>query len=171
MHLINNKNTSNFYWPERHTIYLQKALKEIKGKDWSWELPVFILNRCWLRLEKLKVIELKVHLPPDCSDEAPELKKYYNLIDDGLDQLLALQECWEEFGMEDFYRALRHSWNCKASKKNGWNFTEYISLVKRYKNTVAQKKLEVPLIILGRSNEYKHHVDWICEKSINMANL
>ena len=169
MHLIYNKNTINFYWPERHTIHLQKALKEIQGKDWSWGLPVFVLNRSWLRLEKLKIIELKAHLPPDCSDEAPELKKYSKLLDNGSDQFLALQECWEEFGMEEFYRALRNSWDCKASKKNGWSFAEYISLINLYKNKVAQRKLEIPLIILGRSNEYQHNIDWVCYKSINMA--
>ncbi len=157
----------NFYWPKKHKEDLRKTLKKIKNESWSWQLPVFLLNRCWLRLEKIKINELALYLPLDNSAEAPELKKYNQRIISGQDSLLALQECWNEFGMEDFYRALRISWKWECIGNKGWTYQKYISFINQYKKKIIHKELEVPIIVLGReSSKDNHKVRWIKDELI-----
>lgn len=42
-----------------------------REKLWHGELPVLLLERCWLRLEVVPVRRLAQVLPPDASPEAP----------------------------------------------------------------------------------------------------
>ena len=51
--------------------------------------------------------DLAKELKPDNSQEAPELIQYQQLLKDGHEHLLAIQECWNEFGIEDFHRCKR----------------------------------------------------------------
>ena len=165
IHYSRDQTNSFFYWSDKHKIHLNEALRELKEESWSWELPVFLLNRCWLRLEKIKLHQVSIRLPIDNSAEAPELKKYGQLLENGQDALLALQECWNEFGMEEFYRALRISWHWQAFGNNSWTFEQYILFIDQYKNKIAKGGLEIPLIVLGRQNtQEKHILRWInCE--------
>ena len=158
----------NFYWPKKHKENIRETLKEIKDESWSWKLPVFLLNRCWLRLEKITINELSLYLPLDNSAEAPELKKYNERIKSGQDALLALQECWNEFGMEDFYRALRVSWDWKCIGNKGWTYKKYIAFINQYKKKVDQQKLELPIIVLGRQNtKDTHTIRWVKDELIS----
>ncbi len=163
---------SPFYWPTRHKVYLKQALKELNNDFWSWKLPVFLLNRSWLRLKKIHLHELSSYLIIDNSSEAPELRKYFHLQENGHDSLLALQECWNEFGMEEFYRALRAYWDWQSRGNNGWTFNQYISLINQYKAKISKKERVLPLIILGAPNtKDKHILKWISRNSLSGAIL
>ena len=86
--------------------FLQKHKKEfrstylsLKGKKWSLNFPVFLFDRSWFNLKKVTLYDLAKNLKPDNSEEAPEIIQYQQLLRDGHDQLLAIQECWKEFGI------------------------------------------------------------------------
>ena len=116
----------------------------------------------------LKLKELAIRLPPDLSNEAPEMLRYQQLIKEGKSLILASQQCWDEFGMEEFYRALRLSWQWQAFGNNGWTFKEYIFLIDQYKNKITREELEVPLIVLGRQNTKENHIlKWINFESLS----
>ena len=131
------------FWTSRQKQSLQKTFKDLEDKSWSHDFPVFLLDRCWLRLEKIKVLELLERLPPDNSREAPELIYYDQLLKLGYDPILALQECWKEFGMEDFHRALRNSWYWKDRGNNGWTFKKYVSLIDQYRDNIDNLSIGV----------------------------
>ena len=105
----------------RHLKALEFALKNLVGKSWSLSNPVFILDRCWLRLEEIMLSDLIKRLPLDNSAEAPEIIKYHQLINDGCEPLLATQICWLEFGIEDFHIAIRRYWSWQEKGNNGWD--------------------------------------------------
>ncbi len=138
------------------------ALKRIEGQVWSLSLPVFLLNRCWLRLEEVPLKHLLARLPPDKSKDAPELVFYYELLRNGKDPLIAVQECWLEFGMEEFYRAYRNYWHWQEKGNNDWTFSKYLQLLNRYKTSIDNFQVSIPLIILSRSfSREKHELEWI----------
>ncbi len=149
----------------QHNQILQSELKNLRGKPWSLSHPVFLLNRCWLRLEKIKLYELTHRMPPDNSAEAPELILYQQLLNSGCDPLLAIQECWQEFGMEDFHRALRNCWASQEKGNHGWTFRRYVELFNQYKYSVECLDFTIPLIILGRTQSKENHkLEWILNK-------
>ncbi len=163
---------TNFYWPERHKKQIDQSLNNLKGKVWTFNFPILLLNRCWLKLETITASELPIRLPPDNSEEAPELAKFHQLINAGENDLLALQKCWDEFGIEDFHRALRNSWDCKANGNNGWTFKKYISTIGQYRQSIALNQLTIPLILLGRQHSKEDHiVQWINSELITKASL
>ena len=87
---------------ENQRLGLCEILLDVQQADaWSWELPVLLRDRCWLRLDRIRLSQLKSYLPPDGRDEAPELMHYRLLVTEGIDPLLAQQTCWQEFGTED----------------------------------------------------------------------
>ena len=138
------------------------TLDKLEGKSWSFQLPVFILNRCWLRLEEIKLSSLLDRLPVDTSREAPELVLYDRLITERFDPLIALQECWREFGIEDFCRAQRNSWEWRDRGNNSWTFKEYIALINRYRANLDNADSSVPLLILARQDSVEDHkIDWL----------
>ena len=61
---------------------------------WHGDLPVLLLERCWLRLQVVTVQELAQRLPPDASGDAPELVRYRALQNSGLSALEAQEQCW-----------------------------------------------------------------------------
>ena len=152
---------------EKHVNEFTKALESLRGNKWSLNFPVFIFNRDWFRLEKVKLYDLARELKPDNSQEAPELIQYQKLLKDGHDHLLAIQECWNEFGIEDFHRSLRKSseWNLKGN--NGWTFKKYADLLVGYRNIVENQKIKIPIIILGRTPKEDHQLEWISEEFIS----
>ena len=83
---------------ESQRLGLREVLLDVsKAKAWSWELPVLLRDRCWLRLDRIRLSELMRYIPPDGRDEAPELMHYQQLMAQGIDPLLAQQNCWLEF--------------------------------------------------------------------------
>ena len=132
------------------------------GKPWVFSHPVFLLDRCWLKLEKIRFDELTMRLPPDKSGEAPELIRYQELLQNGHDHLIAIQECWSEFGIEDFHRAIRHYWSWQDIGNKGWTFSSYLELLYQYKSSFDGVDLLIPLIVLGRKSTSENHlIKWI----------
>ena len=74
-----------------------EALVALQQQEAHWhaDLPVLILERCWLRLQSVSVADLAGVLPPDSSAEAPELVRFRELLQQGLDHLEAEEVCWQ----------------------------------------------------------------------------
>jgi len=85
--------------------------------------------------------------------------------------LLAIQECWNEFGIEDFHRSLRKSseWNSKGN--NGWTFKKYAELLMGYRNIIEKKEVSIPIIILGRDPNEDHQLEWISDDFISKLTI
>ncbi len=152
---------------QRHMNEFSQTYTSLQGNKWSLRFPVFLFDRDWFRLKKVSLYELAKELKPDNSKEAPEIIQYQQLLKDGHDHLLAIQECWNEFGIEDFYRSLRKSseWDCKGN--NGWTFKKYTELLIEYRNIIENKKLRIPIIILGRNPKEDHILEWISKEFIS----
>jgi len=150
----------------KHMDEFIKAYKSLQGQKWSLSFPVFLFDRDWFRLEKVTLFDLAKELKPDNSQEAPEIIQYQQLLKEGHDHILAIQECWNEFGIEDFHRSLRNSseWNSKGN--NGWTFKKYAELIIGYRNIIENKEICIPIIILGRNPKEDHKIEWIEEKFI-----
>ena len=149
---------SNLSLTARHYKTIESTWKECLKKPWSLDNPVFIFNRCWLKLEKVKLAQLIQRLPTDNSGEAPELIKYTQLVEKKSNDLLALQECWAEFGIGEFHRALRNYWYWQDKGNHGWTFKVYLDLIHQYKNSFKTSSFLIPLIILGRKNSMEDHI-------------
>ncbi len=133
----------------KHQKETQLILNQKSNNIWSFNLPVLILDRCWLRLEKITLKELPIRLPPDFSYEAPEILRYHQLIKEGNSLILAAQKCWEEYGMECFYVALRNRWLKEDIGNNGWTYRKYIELLDTYKANIKESLVKIPLITLA----------------------
>ena len=152
----------------RHYQIIESTFIKLQGSFWSLDTPVFLFDRCWLRLDKIKFDELKKRLPPDNSAEAPELIKYNRLLQEGHDRLIALQECWLEFGMEDFSRAIRNYWNHQDIGNNGWTFFRYLDTLNNYRKSFDTSSISIPLIVLGRRNSHEEHsIEWIVRADLH----
>ncbi|MBW3042228.1 hypothetical protein [Prochlorococcus marinus] len=152
---------------KKHINEFIETYKKVQGDKWSLGFPVFLFDRDWFRLKKVSVYDLAIELKPDNSQEAPEIIQYQQLLKEGLDPLLAIQECWNEFGIEDFYRSLRNSSEWESKGNNGWTFKKYAELVVGYRKTIENKQVRVPIIILGRTPKEDHQLDWISEEYIS----
>jgi len=152
---------------QKHTDEFFKTYMNLKGSKWSLNFPVFIFDRDWFRLKKVKLYDLATELKPDNSQEAPELIQYQQLLKEGHDHLLAIQECWNEFGIEDFHRSLRNSSEWKSKGNNGWTFKKYAELLIGYRNIIEKKELRIPIIILARNPSEDHELEWISDEFIS----
>ena len=152
---------------QKHKNEFKTTFKKLEGHKWSLKFPVFLFDRDWFRLKKINLYNLAKELKPDNSQEAPEIIQYQQLLKEGHDHLLAIQECWKEFGIEDFHRSLRNSskWNKKGN--NGWTFKKYAELLIGYRNVIENKEIRIPLIILGRDSKENHQLEWICKEFIS----
>ena len=152
---------------EKHMKEFSKTCKELRGHQWSLNFPVFLFDRDWFKLKKLTLYELAKELQPDNSQEAPEIIQYKQLLKEGHDHILAIQKCWNEFGIEDFHRSLRNSsdWNSKGN--NGWTFKKYAELIIGYRKIIENKAVSIPIIILGRSPNEDHKLEWISKEFIS----
>jgi len=144
-----------------------KTYKSLEGNKWSLDFPVFLFDRDWFKLKKITLYELQKELKTDNSQEAPEIIQYQQLLKEGHDHLLAIQECWNEFGIEDFHRSLRNSseWNLKGN--NGWTFKKYVALLIGYRQNIENKEISIPIIILARSPKEHHQLEWISKEFIS----
>ena len=153
-----------FCLSNKHKKLTELILNE-KYNKWSFNLPVLILDRCWLRLERLKLKDLAFRLPPDLSNEAPEMLRYQQLIKEGKTLLIAAQQCWEEYGVESFYLALRNRWLKEDIGTNGWTYKKYMELINTYKKNIRKSLVSIPLIILAyHDSNDMHKVLWIYKK-------
>jgi len=152
---------------QKHINEFTKTCKSLKGSMWSLDFPVFIFNRDWFMLKKISISNLAKELTPDTSQEAPEIMQYQKLLKEGHDHLLAIQECWNEFGIEDFHRSLRNSseWNLKGN--NGWTFKKYADLLMEYRAIIENKEVNIPIIVLGRNSNEEHQLEWINQEFIS----
>ena len=152
---------------QKHRDEFIKAYENLQGQKWSLSFPVFLFDRNWFKLKKITLYELAKELKPDNSQEAPEIIQYQQLLKEGHDHLLAIQECWKEFGIEDFHRTLRNSseWNSKGN--NGWTFKKYVELLIGYRKIIENKKVNIPIIILGRDPKEDHQLEWINKEFIS----
>ena len=152
---------------QKHINEFIKTSNSLRGIMWSLDFPVFIFDRDWFMLKKVTISDLAKEIKPDNSQEAPEIKKYEKLLKEGHDHLLAIQECWNEFGIEDFHRSLRNSseWNSKGN--NGWTFKKYAELLIGYRDNIENKDLLIPIIILARNTNEDHQLEWINQKFIS----
>ena len=150
---------------ERQQKGLVDVLDEVRRADgWSWQLPVLLRERCWLRLSRTPLTELHRLLPPDGRDEAPELMQYRRLLQQGMDPLLAQQSCWQDFGMEDCQRALQDYWSSRDSANHGWTAQRYRQLVSSYRERIERGITTVPMLVLARKNSLEcHQLIWISE--------
>ena len=152
---------------ESQRIGLHDLLLDVsKARAWSWELPVLLRDRCWLRLDRIRLSDLMRYIPPDGSDEAPELMHYQQLMAQGIDPLLAQQNSWLEFGMEDCQRALHAYWQSCDKTNHGWSAQRYRQLVSLYRDQIEQGLASVPMLILARRETYEEHqIHWITHKT------
>lgn len=118
---------------------------------WSGELPVLLLNRCWLRLTVLPVDQLARQVPPDLSRAAPELERYRQLLEAGWPAWHAQQQCWLEFGAEACQQALRRFWQAQEQPTHGWTLQRYLDFLREYRHCFAsQSPRPIPLLVLAR---------------------
>ena len=152
---------------KKHLNEFSKTYKSLGDNKWSLNFPVFLFDRDWFRLKKVTLYDLAKELKPDNSQEAPELIQYQQLIKDGHDHLLAIQECWNEFGIEDFHRSLRNSSESNTQGNNGWTFKKYVELLVGYRQIIENKEVRIPIIILGRTPNEDHQLEWISDAFIS----
>ena len=152
---------------QKHTDEFITTYKSLEGHKWSLSFPVFIFDRDWFKLKKINLYELSIVLQPDNSQEAPEIIQYQQLLNEGQDHLLAMQECWNEFGIEEFHRSLRNTSKSNSKGNNGWTFKKYVELIIGYRKIIENKDISIPIIILGRSPKEDHQLEWITEKFIS----
>ena len=151
---------------QKHKIEFRSTYLALKDKKWSLNFPVFLFDRSWFNLKKVTLYDLAKELKPDNSQEAPELIQYQQLLRDGHDQLLAIQECWREFGIEDFHRSLRNTSKWKDKGNNGWTFKKYVELLINYRKIIENKEIRIPIIVLARQANEEHLLEWINEEFI-----
>ena len=156
---------------QKHKIEFSKTYKSLTGSRWSLNFPVFLFDRDWFKLKKVSLYDLTKELKPDNSQEAPEIIQYKQLLEEGHDHLLAIQECWNEFGIEDFHRSLRNSSEWKSKGNNGWTFKKYAELLIGYRKIVENKEIRIPLIILGRNTQEDHQLEWISQEFISQLTI
>ena len=152
---------------KKHLNEFNETYKNLRGNKWSLDFPIFLFDRDWFKLTKVTLYDLAKELKPDNSKEAPEIIQYQQLLKEGHEPLLAIQECWNEFGIEDFYRSLRNSSEWESKGNNGWTFKKYAELLIGYRKLIEKKELRIPIIILARSSKEDHELDWINEEFIS----
>ena len=151
---------------KKHKDEFSKTHQSLRGHKWSLDFPVFLFDRDWFRLKKVSIYHLAKELKTDNSQEAPEIIQYQQLLQEGHDPLLAIQKCWNDFGIEDFHRSLRNSskWNTKGN--NGWTFKKYTKLLIGYRNIIEKEEIKIPIIILARNPKENHELEWISKEFI-----
>lgn len=131
--------------------------------SWHGELPVALLESCWLRLRRVPVQQLAAALPPDGSESAPELVRYRELCQSGLDSWSAQLQCWQDFGSGAFQQAQQRFWQHQERGNHGWTLSRYLGLVERYRRSLGPGgRRELPLLRLARQgSEDAHQLFWL----------
>ena len=147
----------------RQRLGLQDLLGSLEmSGTWSWNLPVLIRQRCWLRLESISLDQLHRWLPPDARGEAPELVHYRRLRVNGMTEIEAEQACWQEFGMDSCRQALQRFWDSQDESGTTWTTRHYLELVNRYRRSFETGCPRIPMLVLPRSgSETGHQLHWL----------
>jgi hypothetical protein len=130
---------------------------------WHGDLPVVLLERCWLRLRAVTVATLADAVPTDTSAEAPELMRWRQLRQEGIDPWSAQLTCWHEFGAQACQQAQRRHWQQREQHPCGWTFADYLSLLRRYRQELETGTSRcLPLLVLRRPDgEQRHTLHWL----------
>ena len=145
------------------TPRLQRQAEELlqqqqRQTQWHGDLPVLLLDRCWLQLRRIAVAELAQVLPPDSSADAPELVRFRELRQQGVPHLEAQQSCWQEFGRQSCTEALHRFWQAQERGNRGWTLSAYLHLLERYRQLLlTEGPTPVPILVLGRHDSGEHH--------------
>lgn len=130
----------------------------LAAPGWDGELPVAVLEPCWLRLQRVAVERLAALLPPDGSEAAPELVRYRQLRQSGLDDWSAQQRCWHDFGSEAFQQAQQRFWRCQEQGNHGWTLGRYLSLIRDYRSSLEPGGTRrLPLLLLASPDTDEDH--------------
>ena len=146
---------------------LEQRLWELQRREqWNGDLPILLLNRCWLRLTTLRVRDLLLRLPPDISREAPELARYRELLSAGHPSWVAQQLCWDDFGSQACREALLRFWDAQDRGNNGWTLERYLHLMGEYRRRFQeQSPRPLPLMVLARADRRgrneNHRLLWL----------
>lgn len=148
----------------RQRLGLEQLLAGLQGQPaWSGDLPVALLDRCWLRLEILALKQLAQRLPPDATAEAPELVHYRHLLAEGIPALEAQERCWHDFGLEACQQAQVRFWRQQDLGNQGWTLQSYLDLIESYRQRLSQPdQRALPVLILARAgSDESHQLTWI----------
>ncbi len=125
---------------------------------WHGALPVLLLDRCWLQLQQVGVEDLARALPPDSTGDAPELVRFREWRQQGVDPLQAQELCWQEFGRQSCSQALRRFWRAQERGHHGWTLSAYLQVLERYRQLLeAEGPTPIPLLVLARHDSPEHH--------------
>ena len=138
---------------------MERRLEELAAAPaWHGDLPVLLLERCWLRLSCLGVELLLERLPPDGSRDAPELRRWRELTADGFSAHAAQQQCWQEFGSEACQAALHRFWRVQERGDHGWTHDSYLRLMSEYRRRFdLSGPRSLPLLVLARADDQHRH--------------
>ncbi|MFQ6537365.1 MULTISPECIES: hypothetical protein [Aphanothece] len=131
--------------------------------QWRGDLPVVLLERCWLRLRAVPIEALARELPPDASAEAPELVHYRSLLCGGLEPWQAQLLCWQEYGAASCQDALRRYWERQDAGNGHWTLARYLALVERYRAELQRTAPRaLPLLVTARHGSGEaHQIHWL----------
>ncbi len=130
-----------------------------QAPGWSGDLPVAVLEPCWLRLRRVAVERLAAVLPPDGSEAAPELVRFRALRRAGFDDWSAQQRCWQEFGCSAFQQAQRRLWRSLEQGNHNWTLARYLVLLEDYRRQLAPgRPRRLPLLLLARQGSADQHL-------------
>ena len=137
-----------------------------QAPQWHGDLPVLLLDRCWLRLEVVPITDLCRRLPADASREAPELVRYRELLDQGMAALVAQQLCWREFGPQACHQAQRRYWSACEQGLRVWTLEDFLGLLAGYRLRFSScRPRPMPLLVLAREGEAlqggRHQLRWL----------
>ena len=137
-------------------------LEQQRQVTWHGQLPVLVLERCWLQLRVVPVQELATQVPPDSSGDAPELSRFRQLREQGLDSLAAQEQCWQEFGRAACSEALRRFWRAQEQGNHGWTLERYLQLLDHYRQSIERPGAKpLPLLVLARAGSGdSHQLQW-----------
>jgi hypothetical protein len=97
-------------------------------------------------------------LPPDSTGDAPELVRFREWRQQGIDHLQAQELCWQEFGRQNCSLALRRFWTAQEQGHHGWTLSAYLQLLERYRQLLeADGPTPIPLLVLARQGSPEHH--------------
>jgi hypothetical protein len=155
--------TESLFLMEGQWQQVRRAHDQLRQVDrWHGDLPVLLLERCWLRLTCVSVSELATRLPPDCTQEAPELRRYRELVDAGHNSWEAQRICWDDFGSEACRQALRQFWAAQERGHQGWTLQTYLQFLKDYRSQFSPgRQRSLPLMVLARSRQEHHQLHWL----------
>ncbi len=151
------------FTPRQRREVERLLLAQQRQGDWHGQLPVLLLNRCWLRLEIVALERLAVRLPPDSTASAPELERFRQWREAGLSPTLAEARCWEEFGQQACRAAQRRHWEAQDRGQHGWTLEAYLHFLHCFRERFTPSgPRPLPLFVLGRGGSgERHRLYWL----------